>query len=342
MNNLAQHFLQIDRSLLPLNDEDTLEFLIEYFNGFCVDCDTDHNYLKIRLKQENYTYCEDMAGGFGALNITAAQCNDYCIEDSINCLCLSEAWIPYAWSQFLTKKYVPDRLTIIHIDDHSDLMAPFIAQKDTRYFDMLTKKDVCFHTPQMMKRAIKSGSIYIGAMLTPIVLSIPTTRVLHLKQNVSTSLSAMEYSPYTDNVLIKGTQRIAIDFRKAHNTQESSLYLRTSDPALLPQYILPDSTILLHIDMDYFNNRYNGSSSWKTECLCLDLPFFKQAALMDLICAVIGDINMMTPISCTYIGISPSFYPSEFWKCGLQHLLAGLDSKGVNVRFLLKELNHLF
>ncbi len=342
MSEPTQYFMHVDRSLLPSNDEDAIEFLVEYFNGFHVDCDAEHNYWNVSLKQEDFTYCENMTKGFETLNITAAQCNDYCIEDSINCLCLSEAWIPYAWSQFLTKKYVPNRLTVIHIDDHSDLMSPFVMEKDDQYFDMLTKESVCFHTPQMVKQAIKSGAIYIGAMLTPIVLSIPTTRVLHLKQNVSTSLSVMKYSPYTDNVLINGGRRMAISFCEARSMQEPSLYLRTSDPTILQQYILPDSTVLLHIDMDYFNNRYNGSSSWRTECLELDLPFFKQTALMDSICGVIGDINMMVPISCTYIGMSPSFYPSEFWGCGLQYLLANLDSKGVNVRYLLERLNHLF
>lgn len=342
MSSPAQYFLRVDRSLLPINDEDAFEFLIEYFNGFHVDCEIEHSYWNVSLKQEDFTYCENMTKGFETLNITATQCNDYCIEDSINCLCLSEAWIPYAWSQFLTKKRTPDRLTVIHIDDHSDLMSPFIAQKDNRYFDMFTKENVCFRTPQMIKKAIKSGAIYIGAMLTPIVLSIPTTRVLHLKQNVSTSFSVMKYSPYADNLLINGGQRMAISFREAHNTQEPSLYFRTSDPTLLPQYILPDSAVLLHIDMDYFNNRYNGSTSWRTECLGLDLPFFKQTALMDSICRVIGDINMKVPISCTYIGISPSFYPSEFWKCGLRYLLTNLDSKGVNVRYFLETLNFLF
>lgn len=342
MSSLTQYSLRIDRSRLPPNDEDAFEFLVEYFNGFHVDYDAELNFWNVSLKQEDFTYCENMEKGFDTLNITAAQCNDFCIENSVNCLCLSETWIPYAWSQFLTKKNVCNQLTIIHIDDHSDLMSPFIVQSNDQYFDMFTKENVCFHTPQMMKKAIKSGAIYIGSMLTPIALSVPTTRVLHLKQNVSTSLSVMKYSPYTDNMLSRGGQRIAISFCKTHNTEEPSLYLQTSDPALLPQYILPDSTVLLHIDMDYFNNRYNGSSSWQTERLGLDLPFFKQTVLMDSICDVIGAINMMVPISCTYIGMSPSFYPSEFWGCGLRYMLASLDSKGINVHFLLEKLHHLF
>lgn len=91
--------------------------------------------------------------------------------------------------------------------------------------------------------------------------------------------------------------------------------------------------------MDYFNNRYNGSTSWGTDGLTNNSSFEEQKKCMDVLCSSIKQINGRIPIKYTLVGVSPSFYPAEYWKNGLNYLLKGLKNAGLNVQGLIDRIN---
>lgn len=92
---------------------------------------------------------------------------------------------------------------------------------------------------------------------------------------------------------------------------------------------------LLHIDMDYFNNRYNASTSWMENKDRHDPPFDRQKILMDALFEGLKSILKLTEVCYVMIGISPSFYPVEYWRDGLRYLVDGLDSIGIPVGNIL-------
>ena len=87
--------------------------------------------------------------------------------------------------------------------------------------------------------------------------------------------------------------------------------------------------------MDYFNNRYNASTSWKENTNRHDPNFLEQKKSMDTLICAVERILKKVDILCVLIGISPSFYPVEYWDIGLKYLIKGLDKLGLNTLELL-------
>ena len=291
--------------------------------------------IELELKRQDYSYCEDLQPGLDLLSIRKGNIKDYCVITDNNCLCLSECWLPYAWSCIRSREVTPlKHLTILHIDDHSDLMSPFISYDKDWSFDLLTGKEVSFADPYTIKSAVQSGAITIGSMLTPIARSAEITRVLHLKQRVDQKReSHFTFVPKYDEDFYEPVRRAVLNYSQPELSSDN-LYVRSSKIEELLPYIGKDETLILHIDMDYFNNRYNGSTDW-TECdQHIDINMAKQKEMMLSLCHALGRLNQLHRIENVLIGISPSFYPVEYWKDGLHYLFKQLNANGIMVNDL--------
>ena len=330
----GKHALRIPKSMLPQAANETKNFLADYFAGFQINSVCEEDDWLVELVRENFTYCEDFSLGKTPLHIIPSEYNTFQFSSNNQCICLSEAWIPYVWSKYITINRHQEKLTIIHVDDHADLMSPFIIWDNDKQFDMLTKRPISWTDPQSVKYAVQSGAITIGSMLTPIVMTANQVNVLHLKQNVQTVYKVLKKVTIDEGLLYPGAQRIAIERDEPYKKSHQNLYLKTSEYGMLKDYILPGSTVILHVDMDYFNNRYNGSTSWKIDGQSFDPPFDEQVSEMKKLGVLIGEVNSVTPVSCVYIGLSPSFYPVEFWKTGLSCLLDILSENSIDVSYI--------
>ena len=293
------------------------------------------NCIMLKLKPLDYTYCDDISSKLDLFSITLGDVMNYCKITEKNCLCLSESWIPYAWSVIRSKeKFNIEHLTVIHIDDHSDLMSPFISYSNTWQYDLFTKKGVQLSNPNSVKDAIKSGAITIGSMLTPIISSVNNVKILHLKQSfVEKRQFEIMFESIVDDSFYKMVQRfniryIPVDVRYGFN----NLYMEVSDVSDLFQFVDERSKVILHIDMDYFNNRFNGSTSWKHDIRSSHDPSIDiQRKVIVNLCKKLGELNDLKHIDYVFVGVSPSFYPSEFWRDGLYCLFENLIDNGINV-----------
>jgi hypothetical protein len=93
--------------------------------------------------------------------------------------------------------------------------------------------------------------------------------------------------------------------------------------------------ILLHFDMDYFNNRYNASSDWM-HMSGFDPNLELQFQHIECIVKNLRKILEKNSLVYVLIGLSPSFYPVEFWHDALGYLTYSLLKIGVQVRDLRK------
>lgn len=327
--------LYIKKNKLPVSPDEAIEFLYDYFNEFEMDCIEFDDYYQINLRANQYTYCENVSTGLEFLGIKHEDIKNFCSMRDKAVLCLSENWLPFAFSKFLSQTNNNiSGLTILHIDDHRDLMSPYLSHKNGLYFDMISGNTVDFADPLTVRRAVESGAITIGSMLTAIVYSLQYTDIFHIKENVRYKSSKIKKECFPDNLLSDNCNRIAI---KTDDDTDCGIgeYHITSEWSNVIAHIDVSKPCLLHIDMDYFNNRYNASTSWMENKDRHDPPFDRQKILMDALFEGLKSILKLTEVCYVMIGISPSFYPVEYWRDGLRYLVDGLDSIGIPVGNIL-------
>lgn len=84
-----------------------------------------------------------------------------------------------------------------------------------------------------------------------------------------------------------------------------------------------ESVLLLHVDGDYFNNRYDGDSDWQTHALIHDPPEKQVQRSINEFCDALqsldGRINDMT------VALSPGFFPAEYWQGTVDAILRSVS-----------------
>lgn len=313
-------------------------FLQNYFNEFQFDYVENEDYFKLQLTPLDYSYCEDISKGLSDLKIDQSDVNKFCHITNNVCLCLSENWIPYAWTKILPELDIKNNIfNLIHVDDHSDMMSPYIYTSENEFYDLLTNQKIDFSDIISMKNTIKKGAITIGSMLTPIIYTVNNINILHYKKNILEESFNFKKDTFIDSVLIQNAQRIKISLEK--NKTNQNIYFKTSNfENIVYKCTETNNQCILHIDMDFFNNRYNGSTDWLKNKNINDSTFEEQKQEINNLCRFLKKINLTNPIRYIFIGLSPSFYPSEYWKKGLTYLLQNLKNIGLDVQEIIDNL----
>jgi hypothetical protein len=338
---MKNKIIVIDKSRLPTNKEKSMDILFDYFSDHEIEITESHTHYYLELNRSDFLYCENVENGLKGFGINKKDVIGYYIIAQQNFFCLLESWIPYGWSKFMSEtQFIPDSLTIIHLDDHTDLMSPKISADNDRWKDMLTGEIVNFSEPESIKKAVQSGAITVGSMMTPLIHYIRNVDVFHLMQNAETVSRYIQKSTNPDTLICPEEKRMSINFtcKPDNKGVESNIYLKTSHFSEIIKSIRPKTDIFLHIDMDYFNNRFNGSTDWANHPLKHNPQLDKQKENMKIFCQNISKAGLTGRIKHVSIGISPSFYPSEYWKEGTAYLLNRFDSIGLKVATLEKKL----
>lgn len=244
-------------------------------------------------------------------------------------LSLEDQWVPLSWSHWLSTTSIPPEVILLHIDDHQDMMDPRLGETDHGHlFDFITGDQVDFQDPASVKKAILSGAIGKGSILTPLVF-LTRVHVRHLtarpkygkrmalvKQHVSDSLLT-QMPPSRLHLSVEDIPRQDDGLSNYYDTDHPEPWL--SD---LPKGI----PVLLHVDMDYFNNRYDGNSGART----YDPPQEAQKSQMDTLCGLLRSTRVSERIVHTSFGVSPGFYPGEFWPL-TDYFIAKLLETGIDL-----------
>lgn len=252
-------------------------------------------------------------------------------------LSLSDAWTALAWSTVLDSAS-PDAsssITVLHADDHQDLMSPRLMRNgDGTLTDLITARPVDVRRPTTVRAAIESGAIGMGSFLVPFLGVRTAMHVRHLRmpsgREHRPGLYRMVRSEELDTLLAPGQPRPAMELVRGgpRGDRPSSLDVGTYTlQESLDGWVddLPDGPILLHIDCDYFNNRYDADSEWRSHHRTHDPRPTEVAKHVDEFCAAIapvtGDIDDVT------IALSPGFFPAELWQPTVETLLSVLGGR---------------
>ncbi|HVF88863.1 MAG TPA: hypothetical protein VNH22_02275, partial [Blastocatellia bacterium] len=243
-------------------------------------------------------------------------------------LALNDCWSLLSWSCKLAlwqkQGRLPSRINVVHLDSHTDLNSPRLTYSDGAWLDLLTGKPCDVLDPRSVASAIQSGAIGIGSFIAPLIAGnipvdlfhlAPTRHLRHAPDSYGMRLELRKGDP-----LFASAERPHI--RIDHNSSPSR-YLTTDDVNQMLPEIDPRYPTFLHIDMDYFNNRFDGRPDWEA------VRDRHDPALDDTLKNIdrffehwIGKGISVSDVS---VGISPGFFPAEYWKESIEQTRAWIQ-----------------
>lgn len=237
---------------------------------------------------------------------------------------LNDGWTVWSWSCWLKRRHQsgndPRSVIVLHVDDHEDLMCPRVAvEEDGRLVDLITGQVVDLGQPESVEAALKSGAIGMGSFVAPLMHHLPEVHVRHLRANQPTiPLEPLGLVTEDDLLLVPDAARIKPV--RGSEARGPGTYMRTSDVALWADIPL-DAPALLHLDLDYFNNRFNGDSHWnQDDGPRHDPDIVTVCSMVDAVFDALADSGARRCIEDVFIGVSPGFFPSELWQTTIEHI----------------------
>jgi len=241
-------------------------------------------------------------------------------------LSLSDAWTLHTFAGTLARLPEGTPLVVLHVDDHEDLQAPRLAvlgASQTGLKDMFTGLKVGTRAPHEVDSAIRSGAIGMGSFLTPLIHEYDT-QIRHLKpgpfRGRAPGRYTLERSQYAD-CLVPGVLRPSC--RIGEPNVNGNYVLAVDTDAWLAD--LPDrAALLLHVDADAFNDRYDGDSDWRLHKRRHDPDADDVARMVDDVLAALSAVRGR--LLASHIALSPAFFPAEHWEATASALVDGLGS----------------
>lgn len=241
-------------------------------------------------------------------------------------LFMNDAWTLLAWSKWLRRRVddgrAPGAVTVLHVDDHEDMMSPRLIVDGEQMRNALTGDAVDVSTPETVERAIATGGIGMGSFIAPFLLQLRALHLRHLRAR-GDDVEAVAIGPSfeADNLLRPGAARLAID--RSAGPGAAGTYSRWTDPTAWASDD-SDRPILLHIDMDYFNNRYDGDSDWQQQMPRHDPSEQCVNGMVDELFHALATSGAGNRVEDVAIGISPGFFPGELWASAIERVLSHL------------------
>jgi len=236
------------------------------------------------------------------------------------CLSLSHAWALRAWSAWL-RTYPRARPTIIHLDDHADLMAPSLHATawSGRFRDPTGSVTMRLSDPTAVASMIRRGLVGIGSFITPFLHGGFPCDLVHV--------CAAPYAAGLTTVgwVRLGTERLATVGRSwlegfsptatvgpPGEAGGTGVFQRFGDVMDL-QRLAPEGPVLLDIDLDFFANRYNRDSDWQP-LPSRDPPLAAVLTEVDRLAECLTVAPFLRQVEVITLAISPGFFPAEYWR----------------------------
>jgi len=252
-------------------------------------------------------------------------------------LSLSDAWTLVSWSEYLKRQERRASVTVLHVDDHRDMMLPHLAKCNDGFTDLLSGKPFSLRDSLSVCAAVRSGAVGMGSFVAPFLHQGPTTDFRHLcasRYDTNGRRLPLCCGFERDTLLAVGSLRPNITLPtelSSFRCGEIHGYLGTPDLRAWLQD-LRDGPILLHVDMDYFNNRFAGDSDWVDHAHKHDPPLVEVLTKIDALFVALVESGISTRISDCSVSLSPSFFPAEFWEPSIGRIadhIEQLHTKGL-------------
>lgn len=253
-----------------------------------------------------------------------------CLNDSWSCL----GWVSHYLSSFDSSHN--QEITLIHFDSHSDMANPLIGQQvgTGEYYDFLRGTKIDLQSLFDFFIAVAIGSIGISSYISILPLFYKSVDVFYINQFKKTTNSyrySLDFikdeffaSKYPDLLRMSNNYDV-------HNSNNNIRYPHCCVEANIIEecasLIDNDKSIYLHFDMDYFNNYLDGSAlEFRSDKNYRTLE--EQYKKIDQI--MISLQKLKDNIAHTSIGLSPGFFPSQYWEPTTKYLISSLNAHGIH------------
>lgn len=174
-------------------------------------------------------------------------------------ICFEDSWTGYFIAERLKKNRRGDDLTIIHLDDHTDMMATLLYLFGDTLVDPTNGATFDPKCTSNWRSAIHSGAIDIGNYMTPLFYSGSHIHICHLNNFPEQSdFRWISREPCQYN-LIPEKQFATIAKLDSPSPRVVGSYCAASRPDKVLHKNCSGWTIV-HIDLDYFINDFNGAN----------------------------------------------------------------------------------
>ncbi|HVR96015.1 MAG TPA: hypothetical protein VMW27_05335 [Thermoanaerobaculia bacterium] len=254
-------------------------------------------------------------------------------------LALDDGWTLLSWSSWLQERPAPQGLSVLHLDSHADLMSPRLSRAGGGWTDLMTGEAVDLRDPLSVVAALRSNAIGIGSFIVPFVHDVPGLDLFHLcargRMTAAPGVYAVEPVLDEDDRLFPGARRPRAALRRASDTElrrspagRSRYHLSDDLGELLAA--IPPGPVLLHVDMDYFNDRYDGRPDWQ-ETVRHDPAPDDVLASIDQVFHALAASPVGERIEDVTVALSPGFFPAELWEAAIDRVRHGVRRLGGGV-----------
>lgn len=245
---------------------------------------------------------------------------------------LFDTWTLHSWSQWARSRKEIDSPIILHVDDHRDLACPRLFIQGDSLYDALTGKECDIHHPESVYASIMSGAVGMGSFMTPFLHRFPDSEIRHLCQYPKVSATSdfcFSITTEPDTLLNPRMARPSIELTPVANEVACPGPGRLRVTPDLGDWLqglesVDSRSVLLHVDMDYFNNRYDGDSDWELRNPKLDPDCSLVLEHINEFCDAIRQVGIGSKIEDVVVAYSPGFFPAELWKSASEMLCNGL------------------
>jgi hypothetical protein len=246
-------------------------------------------------------------------------------------LALDDGWTLFAWSC----RSEAEPVDVLHLDSHADLGSPRLGRDcgsgpDDGWRDLVTGEPVVLAAPESVAAAIASGAVGIGSFFAPYLTAAPATRLVHLAPAGRLPRPAgdyrwsIEHAP--DEGVFAGSPRPRVAVEPAPDPAHANLLVHHDLAAALPR--LGTRPLYLHVDLDYFNDRYDHRPDWAERDHHDPAPAAVLAAVDDLFACLAAHPAGARVVDVT-VALSPGFFPAELWPGAIERVRAGVARLGI-------------
>ena len=176
-------------------------------------------------------------------------------------LCLEDSWSGKWMSKALASLNRSTPLTILHLDDHTDMMSTMLEHRGASLFDPINQRVFDPYAPQDWDAMITSGAVGIGSFLTPFFYLDRPVKILHLKDEIGDLNTQIMAPSKLTHPLLSGRAFLDISHAQPDPTDSASFKSYVSGQSIedLVAQIDDQALLMVHIDLDYFINDFNGN-----------------------------------------------------------------------------------
>lgn len=239
-------------------------------------------------------------------------------------LSLEDSWSGRSMSESLAPLDHARPLAVLHLDDHTDMMSTMLERSGASLFDPITGREFDPYSPQDWNASIESGAIGIGSFLTPFFYLDRPVKVLHLKDEIGDAHTQTIVPTTLTHSLLPGRAFLDISHCEQSGAygKPQKTYVSAQSIEDLVALIDHEAHLIVHIDLDYFINDFNGNPFEGAYLPGDDLQARAAQKISRLFTAL--RVSNLT-VAKWIIGTSPGFCSAFHWAFLLRTLEQEID-----------------